>query len=78
MGKRDLGYRTYVEYLQHPRFRAVRAEAMERAKWRCQRCGARATEVHHLRYPTWGEFDVVENLLPVCHQCHCQIEGKEK
>jgi hypothetical protein len=52
-------YRTYAEYLQHPRFRAVRLEAMRRAHWRCQRCGARATEVHHLRYPPWGTFDVV-------------------
>lgn len=70
-------YRTYAEYLRHPRYRAVRLQAMKRANWRCQRCGGRATEVHHLRYPPWGTFDVVANLLPVCHACHCRIEGKE-
>jgi hypothetical protein len=71
-------YRTYAEYLRHPKYRAVRAIAMERANYRCQRCGGRATEVHHLRYPPWGTFDVIDNLLPVCHSCHCVIEGKER
>lgn len=71
-------YRTYEEYLRHPKFRAIRAQAMEAAKGVCQRCKkARATEVHHLRYPPWGTFDTVDNLLPVCHQCHCEIHGKE-
>lgn len=35
------------------------------------------TEVHHLQYPPWGTFDVIENLLAVCHECHCTIHGKE-
>lgn len=72
-------YSTYAEYLAHPRFRAIRAEAMKRAKYLCQRCKkARATQTHHLRYPKWGTFDVVENLLPVCYRCHCEIHGKDK
>lgn len=72
-------YRTYAEYLKHPRFLAIREEAMKRARYVCQRCKkARATQVHHLRYPRWGTFDVVENLLPVCYHCHCEIHGKER
>lgn len=71
-------YATYEEYLRHPLFRAIRRIAMDKAEWICQRCKkARATEVHHLKYPPWGEFDTVDNLLPVCHRCHCEIEGKE-
>jgi hypothetical protein len=70
-------YQTYEEYLRHPRFLAVRAEAFKRAGGRCERCGAIATEPHHLRYPPWGEFDTVDDLLVVCHDCHCWIEGKE-
>lgn len=31
-----------------------------------------------MKYPAWGTFDVPENLLPVCHQCHCAIHGKDK
>lgn len=70
-------YKSYAEYLRHPKFRAVRKIAMDRADWMCQRChNARASEVHHLRYPKWGTFDVPENLLPVCHACHCAIHGK--
>lgn len=71
-------YKTYAEYLRHPLFRAVRAKAIERANGLCELCNARrVTEVHHLKYPPWGTFDVVENLLAVCHQCHCKIHGKE-
>jgi len=73
-----MSYSTYAEYLRHPRFRAVRAVAMERDRYTCQRCkAARATEVHHLKYPPWGTFDVPENLVSVCHHCHCIIEGKD-
>lgn len=77
-----VSYRTYAEYLRHPQFLAVRAEAFRRAGGRCehirdgQRCNRRATEPHHLRYPPWGSFDGPENLLVVCHECHCEIEGK--
>lgn len=71
-------YRTYAEYLRHPRFRAIRALVMERARDTCERCGKRrASEVHHLRYPKWGTFDVPENMIAICHPCHCEIHGKE-
>lgn len=73
----DAPYRGYREYLRHPRFLAVRAEVFARAGGKCERCEARPpTEPHHLRYPPWGAFDVPENLLAVCHPCHCAIHGK--
>jgi HNH endonuclease len=70
-------YRSYAEYLADPRYRRVRRIAMNRAGWRCQRCGNPATEVHHVRYPPWGTFDVPENLMPICHACHCAEHGKD-
>src|SRR5262252_7280776 len=70
-------YQTYDEYRHHPVFLAARDVAMRRANYRC-RCGAVATEVHHLKYPPWGTFDVPSNLQPVCHPCHCRIEGKDR
>lgn len=71
-------YSTYQEYLQHPRYRKVRAIAIQRSNGFCERCGKRPyTEVHHLKYPKWGTFDVPENLQVVCHECHCEIHGKE-
>ncbi|OLT24355.1 hypothetical protein BJF79_13505 [Actinomadura sp. CNU-125] len=74
----DAPYRSYREYLRHPRFLAIRAEVFERAGGSCERCGQRPpTEPHHLRYPPWGAFDVPENLLAVCHGCHCELHGKD-
>lgn len=70
-------YSSYDEYLQHPRYRAVRAAVIRRAAGVCERCGQRAvTEVHHTRYPEWGTFDVPANLQAVCHECHCEIHEK--
>lgn len=70
-------YRTYAEYLRHPKFLEVRTVVFERAGGRCERCGLRPpTEPHHLRYPPWGTFDVPENLIAICHGCHCDIHGK--
>lgn len=73
-----VAYRTYREYLRHPRFLTVRAQVFERAASLCEQCGVnRPTEPHHLRYPAWGTFDVPENMLAVCHGCHCEFHGKE-
>ena len=73
----DRTYRSYAEYLRHPRFLEVRKQVFERAGGSCERCGERPpTEPHHLRYPPWGAFDVPGNLLAVCHSCHCEIHGK--
>lgn len=70
-------YRTYAEYLKHPRFLKIRAEVFKRAGGLCERCRKRPpTEPHHLRYPPWGTFDVPENMIAVCHPCHCEIHGK--
>lgn len=71
-------YSTYKEYLKHPKFLVVRKQAMEKANWTCQVCKqVRSTEVHHLHYPKWGTFDIIDNLVPICHQCHCKIHGKD-
>lgn len=70
-------YRSYEEYLRHPTFLAIRAQAMDRAKGICEVCKVRrATQVHHLRYPKWGTFDVPENLVAICYPCHCEAHGK--
>ena len=71
-------YKSYDEYRRHPVFLAARAAAMQRTRGMCGFCDRqKAGEVHHLKYPPWGTFDVPSNLLPVCHQCHCEIEGRD-
>lgn len=76
-------YSSYSEYLRHPRFRAVVNEVFRRCGGRCEndvlvngdwvRCGRKATEPHHTKYCKWGEFDPPENLMAVCHECHCEL-----
>lgn len=74
----DEPYRSYAEYLRHPRFLAVRQQVFERSGGKCERCSSRPpTEPHHWRYPPWGAFDIPDNMIAVCHPCHCDIHGKE-
>ena len=73
-------YSTYAEYLKTPEFRAVREAVLAQAAWLCRAeimsdngpdvCLKPATEVHHVQYCRWGEFDTPENLIAVCHECH--------
>ena len=70
-------YYSYSQYLQHPKFKAIRKIVMDRANGICEDCKANpATEPHHLKYPKWGTFDVPENLVAVCHNCHCMRHRK--
>jgi hypothetical protein len=47
----------------------------ERSQGICERCNWNdVTEVHHKSYPP---VDTPDNLIAVCHQCHCKIHGKE-
>lgn len=43
----------------------------------CWCCGARWTELHHILNRSHGGDDVVENLAPVCSQCHGRIEARD-
>lgn len=73
-----LSYSTYEEYRDLPEFKAIRAQVFARARGVCERCGQRPpTEAHHITYPAWGTLDVPENMIAVCHECHCEIHGKE-
>ena len=66
-------YSSFDEYLATPQFRSVRAAVLERDNRRCTVCGEAATEVHHVRYCKWGEFDTEDNLVSICHGCHCDL-----
>ena len=67
----------YDQYLRTPEFKAVRSAVMNRADHKCERCGEPASEVHHVKYAKWGTIDDPENMIAICHQCHCSIHGKE-
>lgn len=75
-------YKTYSEYLRHPKFRAVVQKCIERSNGRCEAeidwhddgpvlCNKEAPlEPHHVVYPEWGQFDVPENIQMICRECH--------
>ena len=75
----DVPYRTYSEYLQHPRYLTIRQIAIDRSNGSCELCErCIVTEVHHVEYPKWGTFEKnADKLLALCHQCHCKIHGKD-
>lgn len=77
----DQKWATYPEYLRSEEFGQIRQQVFNRAKGICEICKVNiATEPHHIAYSHWyaGDVDVPENLVAVCHQCHCRIHGKEK
>ena len=46
-------------------------KAMQQHGWRCARCrSSRRLEIHHRKYRSHGGTHRVENLEPVCRDCH--------
>jgi len=53
--------------------------AIERHGWRCARCRrSRPLQIHHRRYRSHGGTHRVENLEPVCWDCHRLIHRQER
>jgi hypothetical protein len=60
-------------YLLHSR------KTMEQHGWRCARCRSRRRlEIHHREYRSHGGTHRVENLEPVCRDCHKLIHRTER
>ena len=71
-------YNNYQEYLRHPEFLVIKTQKLKEVGFMCEICNrVKTSVVHHLCYPKWGTFDSVDNLMAVCHQCHCLIHLKE-
>jgi len=71
---------TYRDYLNSVEFAVIKKQVFQRARGICEQCHeVPATDPHHLVYPDWknGEIDIPENILAVCHPCHCRLHGKE-
>jgi hypothetical protein len=61
----------YVEYLKTDWWKRVRTDALKRAKYRCQLCGARDVrlEVHHNNYSRRG-CEENADVIVLCGDCH--------
>lgn len=70
-----MALRTIVQrvYALHSRI------AMQRAGWRCSRCRSmRPLQPHHRKYRSHGGTHRIDNLEPVCWDCHRMIHELER
>ena len=61
---------SYERFLETSVWARLRRQALAAAQGRCQECGARATEVHHVSYARFGGGELPEDLRAMCHTCH--------
>jgi 5-methylcytosine-specific restriction endonuclease McrA len=75
----------YAEYLFTDVWQDKRHAVLRRDDWVCKGCGtARATQVHHLRYPpdcqpgsdAWIRQEKLFDLVAVCRQCHDDLHPR--
>ena len=61
----------YREYLKSDAWQRKRYVVLKRDNWACQECGAKATEVHHLKYAKYqiGK-EPIDWLVSLCSPCH--------
>lgn len=67
----------YADYLRSAHWRAIRAAALRRARWRCQLCNAaERLDVHHRTYERRG-CEVAADVIVLCRGCHSTHHGVE-
>lgn len=60
-------------------YRSHSMKVLEQYGWRCARCNrVRRLQIHHRKYRSHGGTDRVENLEPVCWDCHRLIHSTER
>lgn len=65
----------YKKYLESDSWKNLRMLAFKRANNKCELCGERATECHHIKYPKNLSDDKLDNLLVCCKKCHQKQHG---
>jgi 5-methylcytosine-specific restriction endonuclease McrA len=59
------------QYLKSDEWNRKRFVVLKRDNWRCVYCGARATQVHHLKYAKRNiGKEPIKWLVSVCNSCH--------
>ena len=70
----EKGNAGYDEYMGSEQWRKKASKRMEMDGHRCQVCGEKATEVHHLTYDSFRR-EKMEDLVSLCHRCHEKAES---
>ncbi len=61
----------YREYLKSDAWKRKRYVVLKRDNWKCQICGDKATQVHHLKYAKHQiGNEPIDWLISICVPCH--------
>jgi len=66
----------YIDYLKSEDWKERRKYLMELADYICSKCGAKATQLHHLNYNNIGNEELDVDVIPLCNDCHKRIHNK--
>ena len=67
---------SYEEYLKSADWKARRETALAKAKYTCDQCGAKASQVHHTSYDNLGN-EKDSDLTVLCGKCHMKHHAIE-
>ena len=71
----EIGYVSYVEYLNSRTWNTIRNRVLRRDGYECVACGQRATEAHHRKYnKSTLKGMVIVWIVSLCRECHVAIE----
>ncbi|MYF56073.1 HNH endonuclease [Candidatus Poribacteria bacterium] len=71
----DLKRDNYRVYLNSKEWKAKRRKVLKMAGYRCRKCGATATEVHHETYKRIFN-EKITDLTALCSGCHRRIHNR--
>lgn len=82
-------HEAYALYLKSPEWRSLKKLVLERDKYCCVDCGARALskynpdgkplQVHHIHYDGVEAMTFApEQCVSVCHDCHAKRHGRDR
>ena len=59
------------DYLKSDAWQRKRFVVLRRDNWKCKYCGAKATQVHHLKYAKYNiGKEPIHWLVSICGPCH--------
>ena len=68
-----------LDFLVREVYKLHSIEVLKHHHWRCARCRSnRRLQIHHRRYRSHGGTHQIENLEPVCSDCHKIIHRLER
>lgn len=77
-GKVPPAFSSYGEYLSSEWWQRIRSHTLNYLSNRCEFCGYRAAQVHHVRYPRFKLLgtESIKSIYAVCGNCHDVAHGQ--